>query len=105
MHRHVGSQRGFRGPEIFGVDAEEAGERDLTPRTSSNCLRYLEITPSKRSLTSSSFIKPPIVGGVADIDQFVSVPKFLPGLLLCNSVSLSLCFSLVSYTIRVHLLV
>src|SRR5215471_2038096 len=61
---HGGSQPAFRGPEICGVGTEEdAAERDLTPRTISNCLRHLEIKPSKRSLTSNSFIKPLIVAG------------------------------------------
>ena len=60
----VWCQLAFRGPEICGIDAEEdAGERDLTPRTISNCLRHLEIKPSKRSLMSNSFIKPSIVAG------------------------------------------
>src|SRR5262249_6837885 len=68
--RHAGDlplpwcQLAFRGPEICGIDPEEdAGERDLTPRAISNCLRHLEIKPSKRSLRSNSFIKPSIVAG------------------------------------------
>jgi hypothetical protein len=61
---HGGNQPAFRGPEICGVGTEEdAAERDLTPRTISNCLRHLEIKPSKRSLTSNSFIKPSTVAG------------------------------------------
>jgi hypothetical protein len=61
---HGGNQPAFRGPEICGVGTEEdAAERDLTPRTISNCLRHLEIKPSKRSLMSNSFIKPSIVAG------------------------------------------
>jgi hypothetical protein len=54
---HVGNQPAFREPEICGVDAEEdAGERDLTPRTSSK--------PSKRSSMFNSSIKPLIVAGL-----------------------------------------
>src|SRR5262245_31250556 len=61
---HGGNQPAFRGPEICGVGTEEdAAERDLTPRTISNCLRHLEIKPSNRSLISSSFIKPLTVAG------------------------------------------
>ena len=61
---HGGNQPAFRGPEICGVGTEEdAAERDLTPRTISNCLRHLEIKLSKRSLMSNSSIKPLIVAG------------------------------------------
>jgi hypothetical protein len=57
-------QLAFRGPGICGIDTEEdASESDLTPRTISNCLRHLEIKPSKRSLIFNSFIKPSIVAG------------------------------------------
>jgi hypothetical protein len=67
------NQPAFRGPEICGVAAEaDAGERDFTPRTIGNCLRHLEIKPSKRSLISSSFIK---CRGFADIDQFINFPE------------------------------
>jgi hypothetical protein len=61
---HGGNQPAFRGPEICGVGTEEdPAETDLTPRTISNCLRHLEIKPSKRSLMSNFFIKPSTVAG------------------------------------------
>jgi hypothetical protein len=62
---HVGNQSAFRGPEICGVDAEEdACETDFTPRASSNCLRHLEIKPSKRSSMANCLIRPSIVAGL-----------------------------------------
>ena len=42
------------------------------------------IMPSKRSLTSNSFIKPSMVAG-SPIDQLMNVPEFLPSLLICSS--------------------
>jgi len=57
------NQPAFRELEICGVTEEGADDRDLTPRTINNRLRHLSIKPSKRSLMSSSFIKPSIVAG------------------------------------------
>src|SRR5262249_56895910 len=76
---HSGNQPAFRGPEICGVGTEEdAAERDLTPRTISNCLRHLEIKLSKRSLMSNSSIKPLIVAGSSpSINSLISPRSFL----------------------------
>jgi hypothetical protein len=57
------NQPAFRELEICGVTEEGADDRDLIPRTINNRLRHLSIKPSKRSLMSSSFIKPSIVAG------------------------------------------
>src|SRR5262249_16698342 len=78
--RHVSDgQPAFRGPEICGVGTEEdVAERDLTPRTISNCLRHLEIKLSKRSLMSNSSIKPLIVAGSPiSINSLISPRSFL----------------------------
>src|SRR5262249_58946856 len=80
---HSGNQPAFRGPEICGVGtAEDAAERDLTPRTISNCLRHLEIKLSKRSLMSTSSIKPLLLAEHRVLHQHYRDPRHSPSLLL-----------------------
>ena len=61
---HDDYQLAFREAEICGVGTgADASDRDLTPRTINNRLRHQSIELSKRSLMSSSFIKPSISAG------------------------------------------
>jgi hypothetical protein len=54
----------FRGLSSARISAdEEFDASDLIPLTIINCLRHLLIAVSKRSMTSSSFIKPSSVAG------------------------------------------